>query len=74
MDIHYFIKIFKESFDELSEDVKPSTRFKELESWTSMQALLFIANADDNLGFVFSADHIRGAQTIEDLYNIYIHQ
>ena len=71
MDINEFIKVFNESFDELNEEIKPSTKFKELETWTSMQALLFIAHVDDTLGFVFSADNIRAAQTVEDLYKIY---
>lgn len=71
MDIHEFIKIFKESFDELNIEPTPSTKFKELECWTSMQALLFIAHVDDTLGFVFSADDIRQSNTIEDLYRIY---
>jgi acyl carrier protein len=49
MDIDEFIKIFKESFDELNEEISPSTKFKELEYWTSMQALLLIAHVDDTL-------------------------
>lgn len=71
MDILEFIKVFKESFDELDSEITPDTRFKELESWTSMQALLFIAHFDDTLGFVYSAENIRQSQTISDLYNIY---
>tara|TARA_B110000037_G_C16990283_1_gene452817 strand:- start:558 stop:782 length:225 start_codon:yes stop_codon:yes gene_type:complete len=71
MDIDEFIKIFRESFDELNEEISPSTKFKELEYWTSMQALLLIAHVDDTLGFVFSADNIRGSESIEDLYRIY---
>ena len=71
MEMHEFIKLFKESFDDLQEDVKPSTMFKQLDEWTSMQALLFIAHVDDTTGFVFSSEHIRDAVTIKDLYQIF---
>lgn len=71
MEINEFIKIFKASFDELDEEVQASTKFKELEYWTSMQALLLIAHVDDTLGFVFTADNIRNAVTVQDLFDIY---
>ena len=71
MEMHDFIELFKESFDDLQEDITPSTRFKEIEQWTSMQALLLIAHVDDTTGFVFSSENIRDAVTIEDLYQIF---
>ncbi|MCB9255519.1 MAG: acyl carrier protein [Chitinophagales bacterium] len=70
MDIGEFIEIFRSSFDELEEELSPSTKFKELSSWTSMQALLLIAEIDDELNFVLSADDIKNSQTIEDLFLI----
>lgn len=71
MEIKEFIKVFCESFDDLDVEIEASTRFKELEQWTSMQALLLIAHVDDTLGFVYTADHIRNSTTVEDLFNIY---
>lgn len=70
MDITDFIVIFKESFDELSAEITPTTNFKELEEWTSMQALLLIAHIDDTLGVVLEAEDVRNAQTIADLFKI----
>lgn len=70
MDIEAFIEIFRSSFDELDEDLSPSTRFKELSTWTSMQALLLIAEIDDEFNVVLSADDIKNSQTIEDLFLI----
>lgn len=71
MEMHDFIELFKESFDDLQEDITPSTRFKEIEQWTSMQALLLIAHVDDTTGFVFSSEHVKDAATIEDLFRIF---
>jgi len=71
MDIVEFINIFKESFDELNEVVSPQTKFKELEAWTSMQALLFIVHFDDTLNFVYDAEDIANSSTIEDLFHVY---
>ena len=70
MSIEDFIVVFKESFDELAAEIKPSTRFKELEEWTSMQALLLIAHIDDTIHVVLEADDVRNAQTVQDLFEI----
>jgi acyl carrier protein len=69
MNIDEFIVVFEESFDELESDIIPTTKFKELEEWTSMQALLFIAHVDDILNVVLEAEDVRNAHTISDLFN-----
>jgi acyl carrier protein len=74
MDILEFINVFKESFDELDEVISPQTKFKELEAWTSMQALLFIVHIDDTLNFVYNAEDIANSTSIEDLFLIYINR
>ncbi len=74
MAIAAFINIFKESFDELDEEILPQTKFKQLKAWTSMQALLFIVHIDDTLNFVYNAEDIANSLTIEDLFLIYINQ
>ena len=74
MNINEFIKVFKESFDELNVAIEANTKFKELDVWTSMQALLLIAHIDDTINVVLEAEDIRNAQTIEDLYNIVYHK
>ena len=65
-----FIEIFKASFDELTSEILPSTRYKELAEWTSMQALFFIAHLDDETGVVFSSEDLINTKTIEDLFEI----
>ena len=70
MDIDEFIVVFKESFDDLNSEISASTKFKEMEEWTSMQALLLIAQIDDTLGVVLEAEDVRNAHTIQDLFKI----
>lgn len=70
MELERFIELVKESFDEMETDINASTEYKKIEEWTSMQALILIAHLDDTIGVVLSADDLKNAQTIEQLYNI----
>lgn len=65
-----FIEIFKASFDELTSEILPSTRYKELAEWTSMQALFFIAHLDDVTSVVLSAEDIINTQSIRELFEL----
>lgn len=69
MELERFIELVKESFDELETDIQPSTEYKKMDEWTSMQALILIAHLDDTIGVVLSADDLKNAQTIEQLYH-----
>ncbi|MCB9226061.1 MAG: acyl carrier protein [Chitinophagales bacterium] len=70
MNLNDFIKIFTESFDEISETLTASTKYKELENWTSMQALLLIAHIDDTLNVVLDAEDIKNTSTIAELFDV----
>jgi acyl carrier protein len=70
MEIEKFIELVKESFDDLETNLTPSTEYKKIEEWTSMQALILIAHLDDTLGIVLSADDLKNSTTLEQLYNI----
>lgn len=70
MNLNDFIKIFTESFDEIDETLTASTKYKELENWTSMQALLLIAHIDDTLNVVLDAEDIKNTSTIAELFNV----
>ncbi len=63
-----FIKLFKESFDELQTTIQNKTIYKEIEEWTSMQALFFIAHLDNETGIVLSAEDLINTKTIQELY------
>lgn len=68
MELADFINIFKESFDEIETDINAETVYKEIDEWTSMQALLLIAHVDDTLNVVLDADSIKDTKTVNDLF------
>ena len=65
-----FIEFFAEQFDELHTTLTPETRFRELEEWSSLVALLVITMVDEEYDVTLKGDDIRNAVTIEDLYNV----
>jgi acyl carrier protein len=70
MEIEKFIELVKESFDELETELTPSTEYKKIEEWTSMQALILIAHLDDSIGVVLSADDLKNSSTLADLHRL----
>lgn len=71
MDIKRFIENFADLFDETDPSIiLATTRFKELEEWSSLVALSVIAMVDEEYDVEFRGDDIRGSSTVEDLYNI----
>lgn len=71
MEISKFIKQFAEQFEDTDVSVfEPSTKFRELDEWSSLVALSVIAMVDDEYDVVLKGDDIRGANTIEDLFNV----
>ena len=71
MDLDQFIEYFSELFDETDPDtIEATTRFKDLEEWSSLVALSVIAMIDEEYDVEFRGDDIRNSNTVEDLYNI----
>jgi len=71
MSLVQFIEYFTDLFDETDPDtITASTRFKDLEEWSSLLALSVIAMIDEEYDVEFRGDDIRGSNTVEDLYNI----
>ncbi len=65
-----FIKLFADLFDETDLSLfTKSTKFKELEEWSSLTALSTIAMIDEEYDVALKGDDIRNAVTIEDLFN-----
>ena len=65
-----FIEIFAEQFDELQTRLSPKTRFRELEEWSSLVALLVITMVDEEYGIVLPPEEMRQTQTIQELYDL----
>ena len=71
MTLQEFIEKFAEQFDETDiAEFTASTKFRELEEWSSLMALSIIAMVDEEYDVTLKGDDMRQAQTIEELYNI----
>lgn len=71
MELKEFIEHFAEQFEDTAAEVfKPETVYKELDEWSSLQALGIISMADEYYGVILSSDDIRNSDTIEDLFKV----
>jgi len=71
MNIEEFIKNFSELFEEAETAAfTPSTRFRDIEEWSSLLALSVIAMVDQKYKVKLTGANILNSQTIEDLYKV----
>lgn len=70
MDIKEFVQNFAEQFDETDAAVfTPELAFRELEEWSSFLALGIMAMIKSEYDVSITADEMRGANTIQELYD-----
>jgi acyl carrier protein len=71
MDIKQFIEHFAEQFDEIDLALlTPETRFRDLDEWSSLVALLVITMVDEEYGIVLPPEEMRKTQTIQELFDL----
>lgn len=71
MEIKEFIANFADQFDDTdASEITAATEFKNLDEWSSLIALSVIAMVDEEYDVTLKGDDIRGAVTVEDLFNI----
>ena len=71
MELQDFISKFAEQFDETNvAEFVGSTKFRELDEWSSLMALSIIAMVVEEYDITLKGDDMRQAETIEDLFNI----
>lgn len=71
MELYEFVAHFAEQFEDTDKSLfTPSTKFREVEEWSSLMALSIIAMVDEEYDVAIKGVDIRSAVTIEDLYNI----
>jgi acyl carrier protein len=69
MEISQFIEDFKSCLHQTpAEHITLATRFKKIDDWSSIFALIVIAMIDSQYNIVLTADDIHKADTIEDLF------
>ena len=70
MEIKEFVQNFAEQFDETDSAVfTPELAFRELEEWSSFLALAIMAMIKSEYDVAISADEMRNANTIQELFD-----
>lgn len=71
MEINEFIEKFAEIFDDTDvSTLKPETKFRELDEWSSLSALGVIALADEEFDTELSGSELRQTNTIQELFDL----
>ena len=71
MELEKFIENFAEQFDETdASEITASTKFHDLDEWSSLVALSIIAMVDEEYDVALKGDDIRSSSTVEDLFNL----
>ena len=71
MELENFIEKFAEQFDDVDvEQLNSATRFRELDGYTSLIALLIITMIDEEYDVTVTGDDMKQQVTIGDLYNL----
>lgn len=64
-----FLEVFRSLFQDAS-GIDLETNFRDLEEWSSMQALIVIAAIDENFGVTIPERDFREAKTVADLHQL----
>lgn len=71
MNLENFVKSFAEQFEDTdASEIKADTKFHDLDEWSSMIVLGVIAMANIDYDVTLTGQDIKGAETVEDLYNL----
>lgn len=64
-----FVEVFRSLFQE-ADGINENTQFRQLEEWSSMQALIVIAAIDEHFGITLPEREFRETKTVGDLYQL----
>lgn len=71
MDINEFIQNFADQFEETdASEFSPETVFRDNDEWSSLLALSVMAMVDEEYDVQLSANEMRQANTIQELFDI----
>ncbi len=69
IQINDFIGALEEEFEDVAAgSISPDTKFRELEGWSSMMALIIIARIDSDYNVTISAEELATTHTVQDLF------
>ncbi len=67
IDTEEFVRVISDLFKEDCDRINAQTKFRELEEWSSMQALLVIAAIDEHFNVTIPEKEFRNANTLDEL-------
>lgn len=67
--LNVFLEVMRESFSP-GISIEADVAFRELEEWSSMQALIVIAAVDEHFGVTLPEKDFRSAKTFHDLHRL----
>ncbi len=71
MEIQEFVNNFASQFDDTDKsEFKAETTFRDLDEWSSFLALAIMAMIKSEYDVAVTAQEMRDAQTVQDLFNI----
>ncbi len=71
MNIEEFIKNIETEFEDLEPGkLKPTSNFREMFDWNSVNALILIAMVNTEYDVVINAEDLRSSKTINDIFQI----
>ena len=66
-----FIEKLDEAFENIEKGtLTPQTNFRELENWTSLNAMIIVAMFESELDTSISFSQLKSCETVQDLYNL----
>lgn len=66
-----FLTGFQEQFDDTdASQITFETKYKDLDEWSSMMALIVIAFVDENYSISLTGEDFKNTSTVEDLYQL----
>jgi acyl carrier protein len=70
LELQSFIAKFADQFDDTDPDkITATTKFKDLDEWSSLTAMVVIAFINTEYKKNITGAEIRSCETVEDLYN-----
>lgn len=72
MNEQEFLDFFEGLFDGLNEAIDMSTEFRYMDEWSSLAGLAFMTDMAEIYNKNFVVSEMKGAETIGDLYRLYL--
>ncbi len=71
MELNEFIAIFAEQFEDTNpSEIKASTRFHDLDEWSSLTGMSLIAMAKTEYGKSITGAELKACETVDDVFKL----